>query len=138
MYNAKPIFNLSRIMTKNNLTPNQNIFNWNTGQNNNQNENQGKSPNNLSNATPNKFPYLTQNPYKKFTPLDQSYESALKEIIVENLITLPNTWGFEPKVKSTWWNEAHYCKSHQCKGRLTRSCMQLKHKIQDLIDQNII
>lgn len=94
--------------------------------------------NKMNDTWDNKYPYFTQNPHRKITPLGQSYESALQELLTGNLITLLNTWGFEPKVKSSWWNEAHYCDFHWCKGHLMSSCMQLKHKIHDLFGQNII
>jgi len=70
--------------------------------------------------------------------LGQSYESTLKELIAKNLITLLDTRGFEPKVISSWWNEAHFLEFHRCKGHLTNSCMQLKDKIQDLIGNKVI
>lgn len=70
--------------------------------------------------------------------MGQSYESTLKEILAENIITLPDTRGFESKIKLSWWNDAHYCDFHRCKGHLTRSCIQMKHKIKDLVDEEII
>ena len=115
--NAKPIFNLSGNIAKANLVTNPTIAKQNVGPNDLQIDN----PNKKNDTWTKKFPYFTQNNHRKFTPLGQSYESALKELLAENLITLPDTQGFEPKVKSSWWNEAHYCDFHQCKGHLTSS-----------------
>jgi hypothetical protein len=125
MQNAKLVFNLSRTTSKTNLIKNPTIANQNISQN----DLQGNDSKKTNDILAKKFPYFMQNIHRKFTPLGQSYESALKELLAENLITLPDTRGFEPKVKSSWCNEAHYCDFHQCKGHLTSSCMQLKHKI---------
>jgi hypothetical protein len=83
-----------------------------TKQNFGQNDPQINNPNKTNDTWTKKFPYLTQNNHRKFTPLGQSYESALKDLLAENLITFLDTQGFEPKVKSSWWNKAYYCDFH--------------------------
>jgi hypothetical protein len=116
------------------LTTNTNIDNQNIGQNSPPKNDSNK----MNDAYTSRFTYFTQNPHRKFMPLGQSYESALKELLAENIFTLPETQGFELKVKSSWWNKAHYYDFNRCKGHLKSSCIQLKHKIHDLVDQNII
>lgn len=69
---------------------------------------------------------------RQFTPLGQAIESALKELLEHNLIILPN--------KTTWGCEflSNYCAYHRHNKHNTLDCMELKHKIQDLLDNGII
>lgn len=69
---------------------------------------------------------------RQFTPLGQSIESSLKELLEHNLIILPN--------KTTWGCEflSNYCEYHRHNKHKTSDCMELKHKSQDLLDNGII
>lgn len=68
-------------------------------------------------------------------PLGQSLESVLKELLDEKLIQLQEARNWDPQVKPSWWNDLHYYHYHQNKGHMTKNCWQLKHAVQDLIDQ---
>lgn len=70
--------------------------------------------------------------------MGQSVESRSKELLTAKVITLPEARNLEPQVKSPWWNDAHFCDFHQNKGHKTNDYMQLKHLIQDLIDNKTI
>lgn len=58
-------------------------------------------------------------PRRKFTPLGEPIESALKKLIQSNVITLPKARTYEPgPFKPAWWNdndfyEYHYNKDHK-------------------------
>lgn len=75
---------------------------------------------------------------RKFTPIGEPFESALKTLLANKLITLPEVRDFEAMVKPAWWNDNHFCKYHQSKGHQTNYCQYLKHVIQDLIDNKVI
>lgn len=79
-------------------------------------------------------PWLSK-PMRDFTPLKESYESAFKTLLANNLIILPdNSWPYDLEIKPKWWRETEYCDFHRNKGHNTNNCMKLKHEIQDLID----
>ena len=44
----------------------------------------------------------------------------------------------EPLTKPSWWDDNKYCEYHCTKGNKTTSCFQLKHAIQDLIDEGVV
>lgn len=69
---------------------------------------------------------------RQFSPLGQSIELALKELLEHNLIILPN--------KSTRGCEflSNYCEYHRHNKHKTSNCMELKQKIQNLLDNGII
>lgn len=69
---------------------------------------------------------------RKFTPLGQSIETALEELCAHNLITLPNT---RPRGFTFLSN---YCAYHRENKHKTLDCMELKHRIQDLRDNDVI
>lgn len=58
----------------------------------------------------------------------------MRELIANELITLPKARNWKPKVKPSWWNDVDYCNFHKNKGHKTNDCIQLKHLVQDLID----
>lgn len=75
---------------------------------------------------------------KKFTPIGEPFELALKTLPANKLITLPEVRDFEPKVKPASWNDNHFCKYHRNKGHQTNDCQRLKNVIQYLIDNEVI
>jgi len=111
-----------------NVAPKQPIFNLSIPQNN--------PPQNKPRNTESRFTNFR--PRRKFTPLDESLETALRKLITNNLITLPSAREYEPKVKPHWWNDNDFYDYHQNRGHKTNDCISLKHIIQDLIEQNKI
>ena len=64
-------------------------------------------------------------------PLDVFYKTLLQNKLIS---PLDNTRPYDPQPRPPWWNETSYCEYHQNKGHKTLNCVNLCHKIQDLID----
>lgn len=62
----------------------------------------------------------------------------LRQLVSQNLVTLPKTSNYEPQVKPSWWRDTEHCDFHQGKGHKTSNCHRLKDLIQDLIDRGEI
>lgn len=45
---------------------------------------------------------------------------------------------FEPQVKLSWWNDAHYCEYHRNKWHRTHNFLRLKNLVQDLLNNSDI
>lgn len=114
------------IVNNNNVKPKQPVFNLSNHTTTIQQDNNKPKPtfNNLF--------------CRKFTNIGEPLGSALKTLLANKLITLPEARDFEPKVKPTWWNDNHYCDFHRNKGHQTDDCQWLKHVIEDLIDNGVI
>lgn len=82
--------------------------------NNNQgyrgNNNNHNSLGNTSNSNPQRFSFFSSR--RTFTPLGQSLESAFKELMAKNVITLLPQQNYEPSINPPSWNEAYYCDYH--------------------------
>lgn len=74
---------------------------------------------------------------RKFTPLGIPLETALQQLLSNNFLQLLPIKD-EPLTKAGWWDDKKYCDYHRTKGHKTSSCFQLKHAIQDLIDDGVI
>lgn len=62
----------------------------------------------------------------------------MQQLVEANLIKIPVYENYQgPQVKPPWYNK-HFCDFHKIKGHATTSCMRLKNRIQDLIDDNVI
>ena len=64
-------------------------------------------------------------------PLDVVYKTLLQNKLIS---PLDNTRPYDPQPRPPWWNETLYYEHHQNKGQKTLNCVNLHHKIQDLID----
>ena len=67
-----------------------------------------------------------------------SYVSALKILLVDEIIVLPKAKLYEPQVKPKWWSDKHFCAYYQNRGYLTNNCYALKGAIQKLINNGTI
>ena len=47
---------------------------------------------------------------------------------------MDNPHSYDPQPRPPWWNETSYCEYHQNKGHKVGNCINLRHKIQDMID----
>ena len=74
---------------------------------------------------------------RKFTPLGIPLETTLQQLHNNNFLQLP-TIKDEPFTKASWWDDKKICDYDCTKGHKTSSCFQLKHVIQDLIDDGVI
>lgn len=64
---------------------------------------------------------------------------VFKTLLKNKILTpLDNTNPYDPQPRPNWWNESTYYEYHQNKGHKTSSCIQLRHKVQDLIDNGDI
>ena len=71
-------------------------------------------------------------PKRDFTPLGRSYESTLEDLLQNNLIVLP-----KPTLAgASFFN--NYCAYHRHNMHKTSHCKELKNKIQDLFNDDII
>lgn len=70
--------------------------------------------------------------------MGEPLENALRTLISNKIITLPEARPYEPQVNPSWWNDTHHCEYHKNKGNKKNECMRLKHVIQDLIDDGVI
>lgn len=105
------------------LVPNQNNTN-NQGYHGNNNNN---ALGNTSNMNPQRSSFFSNR--RTFTPLGKSLESALKDLMARNVITLLPQRNFEPSVKPPSWNDAYYCEYHRCKGHRMNNFQALKNAI---------
>ena len=69
---------------------------------------------------------------RTFTPLEDSYDDILQTLLGTKLITLPKSSSYGNPFLDI------YCAYHQHNEHSTSDCIELKHKIQDLIDNGII
>ena len=51
---------------------------------------------------------------------------------------MDNSRSYDPQPRPPWWNEIAFCEYHQNKGHKTSNCINLCHKVQDLIDDGDI
>ena len=68
---------------------------------------------------------------RNFTPLDYSYDKILQTLLGTKLITLPKSSSYGNPFLD------YYCAYHQSNDHTTSNCIELKHKVQDLIDDKI-
>ena len=47
---------------------------------------------------------------------------------------MDNPRPYDPQPCPPWWNKTSYCEYHQNKGHKVGNCINLHHKIQDMID----
>ena len=47
---------------------------------------------------------------------------------------MDNSRPYDPHPRPPWWTETSYCEYHQNKGHKTINCVNLRNKLQDLID----
>ena len=59
---------------------------------------------------------------------------AFQQLLQNDYLHLPPIKD-EPLTNSSWWDDNKYCEYHRTKGHKTTSYFQLKHAIQDLIDE---
>ena len=74
---------------------------------------------------------------RKFTSLGIPLESAFQQLLQNDYLHLPPIKD-EALTKPSWWDDNKYCEYHRTKGHKTTSCFQLKHAIQDLIDDGVV
>lgn len=78
-------------------------------------------------------------PRRRFTPLAEPLDVIFKHMKQHNMIVYPQKQPFdESKTKLYWNKENEYCAYHHVKGHETSKCIQIKHLVQDLIDQGKI
>ena len=65
---------------------------------------------------------------RTFTPLGDYYDVILQTLLGTNLITLPKSSSYGNPFLDI------YCTYHQHNEHSTSNCIELKHKIQDIID----
>lgn len=109
----------------------------NSNKNFNNANNSNKNPFNNNNGNKPK-PFFSTYHKIKFTFLGEPLENALRTLVANKIITLPDLRPYEPQVKLNWWNDSHHCEYHRNKGHKTNECMKLKHLVQDLIDDGTI
>lgn len=74
----------------------------------------------------------------EFTPLGESLESAMKTLLANKIISLPEIKAFDLEPKPRWWRENDFYDFHCNKGHKTNNYICLKHLIQDKIDEGEI
>jgi hypothetical protein len=74
-------------------------------------------------------------PKREFTPLGEPLETVYKTLLQHELISpMDNPRPYNPQPCPPWWNETSYYEYHQNKGHKVGNCINLHHKIQDMID----
>ena len=74
-------------------------------------------------------------PKYNFTPLWDSYDVVLKTLVTKKIITLLE---ISRHYELEEWNNDHYYDYHRNKGHKTKNCIELKHKVQDIINDGIV
>lgn len=64
-------------------------------------------------------------------PLDAVYKTLLQHKLIS---PMDNLHSYDPQPRPPWWNETSYCEYHQNKGHKVGNYINLRHKIQDMID----
>ena len=78
-------------------------------------------------------------PKREYTPLGEPLDVVYKTLLQNKLIfPLDNTRPYNLQPWLPWWNETSFYEYHQNKGHKTENCINLHHKIQDLIDDGDI
>lgn len=78
-------------------------------------------------------------PKREFTPLGEPLYVVYQTLLQHKILSpLDNTRPYNPHPHPLWWNETSYCEYHQNKGHKLLNCVNLCHKIQNLIDNGDI
>src|SRR3954463_9480101 len=77
-------------------------------------------------------------PKRSFTPLHMPLSQALQQLLNQNLITLLPPYSLPANPTPGYKYHARCAYHSNSPGHDTEDCWQLKHKIQDLIDEKII
>ncbi|XP_077237189.1 uncharacterized protein LOC143878859 [Tasmannia lanceolata] len=79
-------------------------------------------------------PPMEQKPPRHFDPLPYSLSVALKKLLKDRKIKLPDIKPpLNPLPRS--WREDQFCDYHRNTGHITDRCLALKHQIQNMIDR---
>ena len=75
----------------------------------------------------------------KDKPLGEPLDVVYKTLLQNKLISpLDSSHPYDPQPWTSWWNETTFCEYHQNKGHKTSNCINLCHKVQDLINHGDI
>src|SRR3954470_11408186 len=77
-------------------------------------------------------------PKRSFTLLPMSLSQALQQLINQNLITLLPPYSFPSNPAPGYKYHARCAYHSNSPSHDTKDCWQLKHKIQDLIDEKVV
>ncbi|XP_077223026.1 uncharacterized protein LOC143856648 [Tasmannia lanceolata] len=79
-------------------------------------------------------PTMEQKPLRHFDPLPYSLSVALKKLLKDKKIKLPDIKP-PPNPLPRSWRENEFCDYHRNTGHITDRCLALKHQIQNMIDR---
>ncbi|XP_077252534.1 uncharacterized protein LOC143891925 [Tasmannia lanceolata] len=79
-------------------------------------------------------PSMEQKPPRHFDPLPYSLSVALKKMLKDRKIKLPDIKPL-PNSLPRSWREDQFCDYHRNTGHITDRCLALKHQIQNMIDR---
>ncbi|XP_077215987.1 uncharacterized protein LOC143850652 [Tasmannia lanceolata] len=79
-------------------------------------------------------PPMEQKPLRHFDPLPYSLSVALKKLLKDKKIKLPDIKP-PPNPLPRSWREDQFCDYHRNTGHITDRCLALKHQIQNMIDR---
>ncbi|XP_077222151.1 uncharacterized protein LOC143855995 [Tasmannia lanceolata] len=79
-------------------------------------------------------PTMEQKPLRHFDPLPYSLSVALKKLLKDKKIKLPDIKP-PPNPLPRTWREDQFCDYHRNTGHITDRCLALKHQIQNMIDR---
>ncbi|XP_077221691.1 uncharacterized protein LOC143855455 [Tasmannia lanceolata] len=79
-------------------------------------------------------PPMEQKPLRHFDPLPYSLSVALKKLLKDKKIKLPDIKP-PPNPLPRTWREDQFCDYHRNTGHITDRCLALKHQIQNMIDR---
>ncbi|XP_077246134.1 uncharacterized protein LOC143886015 [Tasmannia lanceolata] len=79
-------------------------------------------------------PPMEQKPPRHFVPLPYSLSVALKKLLKDRKIKLPDIKPL-PNPLPRSWREDQFCDYHRNSGHITDRCLALKHQIQNMIDR---
>ncbi|XP_077228338.1 uncharacterized protein LOC143861282 [Tasmannia lanceolata] len=79
-------------------------------------------------------PPMEQKPPRHFDPLPYSLSVALKKLLKDRKIKLPDIKPL-PNPLPRSWREDQFCDYHRNTGHITDRCLALKHQIQNMIDR---
>ncbi|XP_077212815.1 uncharacterized protein LOC143847916 [Tasmannia lanceolata] len=79
-------------------------------------------------------PLMEQKPLRHFDPLPYSLSVALKKLLKDKKIKLPDIKP-PPNPLPRSWREDQFCDYHRNTGHITDRCLALKHQIQNMIDR---
>ncbi len=63
--------------------------------------------------------------------MDVVYKTLLQHKLIS---PMDNPHPYDPQPRPPWWNETSFCEYHQNKGHKTSNYINLRHKVQDMID----